>query len=258
MPLGLLVLAMGAAWVLARGWWQLSSPALLPPPSARESVVVLGDGIARGAVGTDWIESFNAEQSRVVLLNYGRSFAECAELVESLQERLEHSPKRLIIVAGSREVLAMAAGDAQARERLEQGCSALCSALSSGAGKSEIKAAWMTPPLMGERATGPLYDALLSAAEVIESHASAHGITVIPLHVRMLDHLGPAVVGSETRVDPGRVAALRLALAQTMLGRSSEELSRDRGWRLTVDGIHLNARGADLLQEMVQTWLGRS
>jgi hypothetical protein len=252
--LGLLVLVVGAAWVLARGWWQLSSPALLPPPSARESVVVLGDGVARGAVGADWITSFNDAQSRVVLLNHGRSFAECAALVEFLQERLEHPPKRLIIVAGSREVLAMAAGDLQARKRLDQGCAALCSAL----GRSKIQAAWMTPPLMGERATGPLYDALLSAAEVIESHASAHGMTVIPLHVRMLDHLGPAVVGSETQVDPGRVAALRLALAQTLLGRSPDELSIDRGWRLTVDGIHLNTRGADLLQEMVHNWIGRT
>jgi lysophospholipase L1-like esterase len=43
-----------------------------------------------------------------------------------------------------------------------------------------------------------------------------------------------------------------------MLGRSPEELSRDRGWRLTVDGIHLNARGADLLQELVERWLGRT
>jgi len=220
--------------------------------------VVLGDGVARGALGTDWITSFNEAQSRVLLLNHGRSFAECAGLVKSLVERLEHPPNRLIIVAGSREVLAMAAGDTQARERLEQGCEALCSALSSGSGKSKIKAAWMTPPLMGERASGPLYDAVLSAAEVIESHASAHGLTVLPFHVRMLDHLGPAVVGPETQVDPGRVAALRLALAQSLLGRTPEELSRERGWRLTVDGIHLNARGAGLLQEMVQIWLGRS
>ena len=247
-------MAIGVTWVLARGWWQLSSPALLPPPSARPAVVVLGDGVARAAVGTDWIAGFNQAQSRVVLLNHGRSFAECSELVEALHDHLDQRPERLLVVAGSREVLAMASGDAQARARLETGCAAICSAL----GRSGIQAAWVTPPLMGERATGPLYDALLSAAEVIESQASAHGVKVLPLHVRMLDHLGPAVVGSETRVDPGRVAALRLALAQSMLGRSPQDVAKDRGWRMTVDGIHLNARGAELLEEMVQTWLGQT
>ncbi len=254
MPLALLMLAVGAAWVLARGWWQLSSPALLPPPSSRASVPVLGDGVARGAVGTDWIAGFNQAQSRIVLLNYGSSFAECEDLLEGLNEQLDQRPERLLIVAGSREVLAMAAGDAQARQRLEKGCAAICRAL----GSSGIQAAWVTPPLMGERATGPLYDALLSAVEVIESSASSHGLDVLSLHVRMLDHLGSAVVGSETRVDPGRVAALRLALAQSMLGRTPEDLAHERGWRMTADGIHLNARGAQLLQEMVQSWLGRA
>ncbi len=251
MPLGLLLLALGAAWVLGQGWWRLNAPALLPPPSSRDRVVVLGDGQARGAVGVDWITRFNDAQSRVVLLNHGRSFAECAELLELLEESLASGAERVLIVAGSQEILAMAKGEPGARSRLSQGCLALCRELQ----RRGIPAAWVTPPLLGERATGPLYDALLSATEVISDHAQDHGLQVLSLHTRLRDHLGSVVSGAPTRVDPGRLAALRLALAQTLLGRDPDAIAWGAGWRVTVDGLHLNSRGAELLEELIEDWL---
>lgn len=251
MPLGLLVLALGAAWVLGQGWWRLNAPALLPPPSARDRVVVLGDGVARGAVGVDWITRFNDAQSRVVLLNHGRSFAECSALLEPLEQSLTSGADRVLIVAGTQEILAMAQGDPEARSRLSQGCEALCRALQ----RRGISAAWATPPLLGERATGPLYDALLSAAEVIGGHAQTYGLKVLPLHTRLRDHLGSVVSGAPTQVNPGRVAALRLAVAQSLLGRDPDAIAWGDGWRVTTDGLHLNSRGSELLMELVQGWL---
>jgi acyl-CoA thioesterase I len=110
-------------------------------------------------------------------------------------------------------------------------------------------------PPMGEDLDADVNLRVSEANRTIRRVAEVAGAEYLPVHERLLALLesktaapGPGWTGSWW---PG----VRSLVEHFVFGRSYDDIARAQGWLLSPDGVHMNARGAATIADVIEEWL---
>ena len=87
-------------------------------------------------------------------------------------------------------------------------------------------------------------------AEAIREIAERHAVGYVPFHEALRSELAKHPAAG-TPLLAGRLASLKTKLARSVLRWSYDDIARFRRYFVTVDGVHLNGRGAQILVDLI-------
>lgn len=230
-------------------------------------ILCLGDSLTAGTLGISWLEILRERPALQgwELINAGENGFTMAGLESRLTGYLERedAPDILILEGGANDILlphmqsAGRAWDPFIRRLLRHGSPPAASlsdfqntlarigetAERAGIGKTIS----CTIPCLGENLDSPLNRRREEYNRIIKRNSSLVADTA-PAFEDILRSLSPSSYLFET---PEQLQEDALTLSS----RGEEELCAKRGLRLTIDGAHLNSRGARIFAESVESSL---
>jgi lysophospholipase L1-like esterase len=248
-----------------------------PPPPAREparTVLCLGDSLTHGTISHDYVAELARERA-----GRGYRFVNAGvngDLAWNALQRLERliaageRPAWAVVLVGTNDAIASlnernAAGYRRAK-RLPRdpdlGWFVECyrAILDRLAASGARVAVASLPPAAGP-ATSPLNERLAAYSRAVEGLARERGLRYLPVLEAQRDWLAshpesPDAPGARRDYRSERFSrALLAGLLRYLAGWSLERVSRRMGSALTSDGLHLNARGGELLRREVARFL---
>lgn len=235
------------ACAAALGWVVFRRPPVNPPLRGGSSpvVVVAGDSLVHGTVGTDWVAALRRRSDcrGLDLVNAGRNGDTCADLLERIgRDVLDRRPAEVVVMIGTNDLLG-GAGPERYRERL----GAIVEVLRTG---SRARIALASLPPFGEDPDSPSNQRVRAFNAVVAELARGVGADYLPVHERMVEVLRERGTGAPAfgyRVG----LAFRSAVRHLLLRHSWDGIARGRGLHLLVDHLHLNDRAGAIVADLV-------
>ncbi len=236
------------------------------PPSAVPALVCLGDSIAQGGLGADWVGQLRERLSDgAFVVNAGVGGQVTWDLRQRLDEVARCRPGAVVLMVGSNDAVgALGGGWASFYERgrpqapSEPWFAAQFDALVGELMAITPRLVCLTLPPLGEDPMAKAESIVQRLNRMICKSAADHGADVIDVHAALLDL--KARVGGPRRVPFLRGLPTFMAwglgsnIRHHVLGRSWDAIGEGRGLALTTDTIHPNDRSATVIADRVAAW----
>ena len=221
----------------------------------------------------NWINELQRRlgQRRFIFLNFGVGGDLAYNALQRLSDVVASSPKKIVILIGGNDVLALVSTNARRffrfSKRLPRDPSPewfrknLQAIASRAQAETSADIALCSLPPIGEdpMSTNPFQSELNRCIEEFSAITRAItqevGIDYIGLHEAML---------AQIMKSPGRaftefsfLSFYRDAFRTLVLRKSPDEVARINGWRFHTDGVHLNSRGGLIVAGLVQEFIER-
>jgi lysophospholipase L1-like esterase len=122
--------------------------------------------------------------------------------------------------------------------------------------ETDARVALLSLPVLGQELGSEPVRRAGEYSEVVKETAAASGAAYLPLYERQVEHLRTGGHTPGITFQDGRPLSSRAAMQHFMLRRSFDSISRRRGLELTTDFIHQNSRGAAMIADVIENFLG--
>jgi len=223
-----------------------------------KTLVCFGDSITQGSIGDAYVRHIAAQMPHITVINGGIDGDTTFNLLQRLDSAvLRHKPDAVMVMVGLNdfgtaygERLSRAyyrrikkvpiAIDIPAFETLYDGI--IHRLLHAG-----VKVVLCTPTTLGEVPDTAGQYILDGYVRVVKNLADRHGLTLIDVRAAFVEAM---------RADPRVGPEYHLWLVpydawRVRRGMTYDQISEKRGFRLLVDGVHLNGNGATLVAQTV-------
>jgi len=245
-----------------------ASYVLAHPDGAREKhlAVCAGDSITRGAVSANYVDLLAGRLPRWDFVNAGVNSELAFNLAGRLDQIIALDPDAVTILIGTNDVNATfglrSALGYYAIQRFPERPNPLFFrenlTLVVRRLKRETRAriALFSIPPIGEASDHYAYLRTEEYSTIIREVAESEEVDYLPLRERLVEYLES--LPASPHAPPFRrfgTIGRRAIRARILLGRSLDEISASNGFRLLVDGIHLNTHGAAIAAALAEAFI---
>jgi lysophospholipase L1-like esterase len=224
-------------------------------------IAFLGDSITTGKPGVNFVDPFKDKYPQHEFLNYGKGGDTVTSLLERLQQmRIPQDIDVMILMIGINDVYVKTAWwQPLLKRHMKQ---------SWTKNASEFKAGYealldfilpltkhllvLSPTVVGEKVHNRFNRRLEQYSELIPSLCNDPKIMYFDLHERfkdLLDNQRTAVYIQKS------ILRLKKDLDTLSTSEDVDDMSEERGLMLTLDGVHLNSKGASVVHQIIDEYL---
>ncbi|MEV0528747.1 SGNH/GDSL hydrolase family protein [Streptomyces sp. NPDC050439] len=230
-------------------------------------VACLGDSLTRAQLSVDYLDLLSQRHppGAMRLVRFGANGDFAYNLLRRLDAVVADPPDVITVLIGTNDARASLAGypveQAMKRKRLperpstgwfQQCLGAVVERLRT---ETDATIGLLSLPVLGQQLDGAAALASQAYSRLIAEVAASNKATYLPLHERQMEELRQADPPPIPYREPTLAAGVGAFVRHAVLRRSLDTVSRRRGLMLTTDHIHQNSRGADLVAEVIDTWL---
>lgn len=232
-----------------------------------KSVVFLGDSITQGQISANYVsllgERFPSSQYR--LINYGINNDTTYNLLRRLWLAVARRPDVVIIMIGTNDVIASlspvkAAGYVFLKRLLTW---PTLSGAYSNLGKiirrikdgTTARIALASIPVLGEDFSSRPMRRVVEYNKNLQVIARMESIAYLPVFERQREYLISRDEAARQAYSGSVLPTAQLALKLFFTGASFDSYSREMGYTLLTDGVHMNTTGAALIADVIGEYL---
>ncbi|MFJ6897477.1 SGNH/GDSL hydrolase family protein [Streptomyces hokutonensis] len=231
-------------------------------------VVCLGDSITRAQVSVDYIRMLkNRTAGRpYAFTNAGVNGDLAYNVLQRLDPVIEQQPDVVVLIGTNDANASLSEKNALMMRKTKklpvtptigwyrQNLAAITERLTRETG---ARVALLSLPVLGQQLASEPARRSGAYSEVVKETAAMYGAAYLPLHERQVGHLlASDDVASRIALRDGTALIKRTAARHFLLGQSFDGIARRRGLALTTDFIHQNSRGATMIADLVEDFLG--
>ncbi|MFI6598753.1 SGNH/GDSL hydrolase family protein [Nonomuraea sp. NPDC050536] len=230
-------------------------------------IVCLGDSITRAQVSADYLAELRRRRPKDLFVNAGVNGDLAYNGLRRLDAVIAEDPDAVTVLLGTNDVNAsMTERNVRMFTRMKklparptiawyrENLTAIARRLLD---ESHARIGLLSPPTLGEDPDSPSVRRSIEYAEAVREVAKQVGITYLPLNERQLAHLRKAGHTPKVSYRDGRSIQGRAATQHFLLGRSFDAIARSRRLELTTDLVHQNSRGAGMIADLIDDFLGQ-
>lgn len=232
---------------------------LKSPPNPRGTVVVCaGDSNTHGRVCVNYVDILSGRLSPkgFSFVNAGVNSELSWNLLQRADDIVRCRPDFVTVLIGSNDANGMLAGSVARRQVKEmslprmpdaawfrENLHALCGILK---GKTRARVALLSIPPIGEEPGSEAFRRAAEFSAIVREVARGEDVSYLPLHEKLASLVEAAGMRPKVLYDNGGERAMYVALAKHfLLGKSFDAISRDNGFAVLTDLLHLNTAGAE-------------
>ena len=269
---GVVLLVVGVSLILLRAWNQIFAlPANSPvtckgkaPPGVK-TVVLLGDSLTHGTVSQNYVSLLEARfRGRPLrFINAGVNSHLAYNLHERMDGILGCRPDFAVVLVGTNDVNALVSEEKMQSYMQDQKLPRrpdavffrrqLASIVRRLQTESSAQVALLSLPPIGEDLLSAANKNVIEYSNIVAHVARTHNVAYLPLREAAWQVLAsrPASSGRPRDCGGGRYPIASAALRHYLLAQSWDAISAKHGFVLLTDCLHLNARGATLVADLV-------
>ena len=231
-------------------------------------IICVGDSLTRAQVSADYVALLRDRLPHAEIVNAGVNYEPSSVLAERVAAVADQGPDVVTVLTGTNDLRALLSEQDRAslrgRWRLTADPTAdgyranLTTIVRTVRERSGARVALLSPPVIGEELGSAPLRLAGEFAEIVAKVATDQDAAYLPLYERMTELLRRDGGRPGTSFRPGRRLASTAAMQHFLLRRGFDAISRSRGLMLTTDTIHLNSRGATLIADLIEEYLGQA
>jgi lysophospholipase L1-like esterase len=233
-------------------------------------VVCVGDSLVRGQVSVNFVDilrhRMGADGFRFV--NAGINGDLAYNVLMRLDMVVAQKPDFVVTLAGTNDVNATLSGKAARFYRLykrlpqpptpEWYRDNVIQIVRLLKEKTSASIALASPPVLGEALASLPNERIRAYSGLLKEIAAQEQVRYVPVHERQEEYLREVQHTEGRPHDSSIMLVLTSFLRHYVLRRSFDTISRQNGFHLTVEGIHLNSRGAGIVADEIEAFLRAS
>jgi len=227
------------------------------------TVVCLGDSITRGKWSADWVGRLSREwgERGYRFVNAGGDAELAWNALERLDDAIRAKPDLVTVLLGTNDVNAtLSPAIARwyvGRAKLPQEptlawyLETMERVVTRLSGETSARVGLCSLTLLGEDPGDPANKRMEEYSAGIRALARVRGAAYLPLHERLREHLTANPPRDPRPPRPGMGPILKARFKHSVLRRSWDDISRENGYGLLTDGIHLNDTAGGIVADLV-------
>ncbi|WLR52893.1 GDSL-type esterase/lipase family protein [Bacillus tianshenii] len=235
-----------------------------------KTVVLLGDSITEGTISYDYVDDLNKAypDKEYTFVNAGHGGDLAYHVNQRLDQVIQAKPDTVILLVGTNDILGTTTPKIKKAtkkakdlpkeptpEWYEQQLTTIVERLKE---KTDAEVAVMSPPVLTEDIGSIPYKLSKQYKEIVQEVAYEQDIEYLPLHEKQMDFYKKHRPNPTDSFHYGAKNIYQSAMKHYLLFKEWNEVSEHRGLLLTTDHIHQNARGAEMIKELVKEYLRNS
>lgn len=256
--------------------------AMMPPRNApsrcirperlqdKKVVVCAGDSITHGRVSANYVDVLERRlgPERFAVVNAGKNSELSWNLLQRAEDIIKCHPDYVSILIGTndancmlsekvckRQMRAMKLPQRPDEQWFKKNLVLLCKILKE---KTSAKIGLLSIPPIGEDLESAPVKLTLRFSQIIHEVAWENDCVYIPLYEKMLDYITMKASPCKIHYADGSETAMYVALVKRfLLGKSFDAISRENGFAMLTDLLHLNDTAASMVAELIEKYLLR-
>jgi lysophospholipase L1-like esterase len=233
--------------------------------SPKQKLVTVGDSLTHGTVSVNYVdllsERLNREQIRVDIINAGVNGDHTFHVLNRTPEIIRCRPDFITILIGTNDVVSSINLNNKyvffSRKKLPQPptlasfTSNLQSLVSELKSETHAKIAVLSLPPIGEDLNQLVTQASIGFSRAIQNIAKQQHVDYLPLQEAMLEYLNQYPAQPRYEYEK-RHTVFVISLLRRLLGHTDQQICEKLGFRLHIDFLHLNKKGADMIVDLIE------
>lgn len=236
----------------------------------RKRVVLIGDSITHGRVGTNYVEilSHRMKNNKYELINAGINGDLVWNVCERLDEIVECRPDIIVILIGTNDANASLSPDGQRRYAQRKKLPTLPThdwfrtmfrkLLTELSQRTDSSIGVLSLPTIGEDFDSFEFKESQRYSETIKEIAREINTDYIPLNEMMIENTQSVPSKTEYSSRKSEYEMVKAAMRYYILHETWDSISEKRGFSHHIDYLHLNTQGATLIADLIQQFLEES
>lgn len=215
------------------------------PEFTPKKIVFLGDSHVHGRIGNDFVTALQTEVPYFEMINLGQNGDTVDDLLQRIDRAKEVLPQQIYILIGSNDVLECDTCSTPPPDFHEQ-YKQLVESLTAIA-----KVYLISIPMMGDKENDVINTKIKAYNDVIANISALSGAKYLPLHEKMAATINALKPNKRPYDHPYFSRGLIVGMRRYLLGHELSSIAVDYGFALTVDGLHLNEEGSQILMSLI-------
>jgi lysophospholipase L1-like esterase len=232
----------------------------------KKAIVCIGDSITHGRVSANYVEILQDKYSNdCIFVNAGINSNLAWNVLNRLDKIIECNPYIVTILIGTNDANATISKklkkDYIKRMKLPREPDklwfkeSLTEVINQLQTKTQAKIALLTLPTIGEELESKYFNLSCEYSHLITEIALEHGIECLPLHKKMVDYLTKNPANPKYPYEEGQKQMLWGITQHYLLRKSWDEISKNAGFKLHMDYLHLNSYGATMITSLISDFI---
>ncbi len=235
---------------------------------ASRTIVCLGDSLTAGLVSASFVDELSRRLAGQGLhfVNSGVNGDLAYNVLRRLDEVVALRPYSVILMIGTNDIVSTLRRSDALFSRVSKwlpkdpslgwyqaNINAIVRRLQQ---ETSAKIALASPPIVGEHLESRSNQQARPYVAFLKETAARQGLAYLPVYERMADYLTSTGQHAGTPHHSRIFMMARLTVQHILFKESYISISRRNGFILLTDGIHLNEKGASLVADVMQEYLG--
>ena len=230
-------------------------------------VVLIGDSITHGKMGFSYADLLTErfDKTQYHIINAGRNGELAWNVLQRVDEIIKCDPDIVTIMIGTND----AKGGLTEKEQefyvrrmklprkpdhlwFRENVLSLVKILKLNT-KAQI--ALVSIPILGEESTHPAFIQSREYSKTIREIAEKTNVAYLPFNEKLVDHLVRNPCKSHPPYEKVNTRIIKSMIRRYLLGRSWDKISKDSGFELLTDHVHLNSKAANIAASLIEEFI---
>lgn len=232
----------------------------------RPLFVCVGDSLTHGNMSANYVDMLAERFENFVWVNAGVNAEVAYEVLLRLDEVIKLQPDYVSVLIGTNDTnLQLLQGQWQVQFKVNQIPVALneenyrrnlAEIVRRLQAETAAQVALLSLPTIGEDRDHVSFQQAARYSQIIEEVAEEMGVAYLPLNERMTSYLQEHDTDPKYPFEKWDIAMALLGFKHLILRTDLERISEEHGFVLHVDHLHLNARGAKMITDLIEEFIG--
>ena len=213
--------------------------------SIRKKIVFFGDSHIHGRIGDDVVMALQIEMPHLEMVNLGNNGDVAADLLGRIDGPKKLSPEQIYILVGSNDVFECQTCQSPPSEFQDQ-YKKLVESLAPN-----TKLFVISIPMIGDDENDFINTKIRQHNRVIANISAIYGVKYLPLYEKMAATIKALKVNKKQYDHPSFSRAAIVGIRRYLLGQELSSIAAAYGFALTVDGLHFNREGSQILMSLI-------
>ncbi|OFZ16020.1 MAG: hypothetical protein A2X86_13110 [Bdellovibrionales bacterium GWA2_49_15] len=213
--------------------------------SLPRKIVFFGDSHVHGRIGVDFVAALQNDVSNFEMINLGHNGDTAADLLERLDEVTKVAPEQIYLLVGSNDVLDCPDCQSPPPE-FQESYKRMVETLSA-VGQVFV----ISIPMMGDDENDLINTRIKAYNRAIAEISAVHAVKYLPFFEKMAATINALKTSKRPYDNPYLSRGTMVGVRRYLLGQELSSIASDYGFALTVDGLHFNQEGSQILMSLI-------
>ena len=239
----------------------------VPSAIQKQKLIVVGNSLTHGTLSAKYVdllsERLNRDEVHIDIINAGRNGDQAFHVLNRITEIIKCRPDFITILIGTNDAVnSLDVNTAPIffqRRKLPHPStlaffnSNLHSLVTQLKFETNAKIALLSLPPIGEDLNHPVAKASTSFSKAIQDISKQLRVEYLPLHEVMVEYLNNHPAQPKYGYEKRNLVFMK-SVFRRILGYSNQKISKDLGFHLHIDFLHLNHTGASMIADMIEAF----